>query len=172
MGCAGDRPIHPYRLEGFPGAPIEPMHLPLKPGARWVFEERIGENRGLLEMKLAEKDGGLVLLGTRQGDARIRIVDGFLEVSVGDRGFRPLKLEGHVGDRWSYAGARYTVFGYDEVEVAGGRHRALVVAADRPPVRDLFWFVPHMGWVRIRTERLGNVKRDAFLKEFYPAPVN
>ena len=56
--------------------------------------------------------------------------------------------------------------------MAGAKHRALVVAADRPPVRDLMWFVPRMGWVRIRTERLGAVKRDAFLKEFHPAAEN
>jgi len=172
ISCAGERPIHPYRLEGFPGAPIEPMHLPLEPGARWVFEERVAEGQRELTMTLVERDGELVITGTRQGEAKVKVVDGFLEVSLAGRAFRPLKLEGHVGDRWTFAGARYTVFGYDRLEVAGAPHRALVVAADRPPVRDRTWSVPHLGWVRIRTERLGAVMRDAFLKEFHPASAN
>ncbi|MHC4547959.1 MAG: hypothetical protein ACYTEZ_04210 [Planctomycetota bacterium] len=176
--CAGERPIHPYRLEGFPGAPIEPLRFPLRAGVRWVFEDRVDPERGRLELAIEERDGKLVLVGTKQGEALIQARGGFLEIGFGDRTYRPLKLEGRVGDMWRTKGGwrerstRYTVFGYDEVEVLGKPRRALVVAADRTQLRDLYWFVAEIGWVRIRTESEGRAKRDAYLAEFDPGDAN
>jgi hypothetical protein len=284
-GCAGERPIHPYRLEGFPGAPIEPDLFPLRGGARWVFEDRVDPERGRLELELVEREGRLVLVGTKEGEAVVRIADveadhgterrlvivfgvtvAQIVTAVADHfdlseddllGKRPagprwqatvdlarrialflameltaspageiadqfaaevrddvaevhgriraraeqdgdlartlrrleadltvrkayhvLKLEGKVGDQWRTKGSafkkgtRYTVFGYDTVDVLGKPHRALVVAADRMPVRDLYWFAAGIGWVRIRTENEGRTKRDAFLVEFQPGGAN
>ncbi|MHC4971079.1 MAG: helix-turn-helix domain-containing protein [Planctomycetota bacterium] len=94
------------------------------------------------------------------------------------KAYHVLKLEGKVGDQWRTKGSvvkkgtRYTVFGYDTVEVLGKPHRALVVAADRMPIRDLYWFAAGIGWVRIRTENEGRAKRDAYLVEFEPGGTN
>lgn len=167
--CAGPRPIHPMRLEGFPGAPIEPDLFPLAPGARWVFEE--GERR--LELRLRADGEDIVLEGRKEGRAVVRAGEEFIEILYeGQVVDRPLKLEGKVGDEWRAGEARYTAFGYDEIEVLGEPRRALVVAADRPPVRDLYWFVAGIGWVRIRTERQGRVVRDARLVEFEAGRAN
>jgi len=283
--CAGERPIHPYRLEGFPGAPIEADLFPLRAGARWVFEDRVDPDRGRLELELEEREGRLVLVGTKEGEAVVRVVEleteqgkerrvvivfgigvdqvlsgvaDHFDVSVAEilgtkptsprwqaavelarrvavflateltsapfgeiagrfvgeardtvadarerirvqaekdpglrrtlreleveltvrKAYHVLKLEGKVGDQWHTKGnvvnkgTRYTVFGYDTVEVLGKRHRALVVAADRMPVRDIYWFAAGIGWVRIRTENEGQAKRDAILVEFEPGGAN
>ena len=58
------------------------------------------------------------------------------------------------------------MFGYDEIEVLGKKTEALVVAADRGPVRDLYYFAKDLGWVRLRTERTGKTIRDAKLVAF------
>lgn len=167
--CAGERPIHPMRLEGYPGAPIEPNLFPLSPGARWVFAD--GDRR--LELELREEGGQIVLAGRKEGHATVRAGPEFVEILYeGKVVERPLKLTGRVGDEWKAGGARYTAFGYDETEVLGKTRRALVVAADRPPVRDLYWFVEGIGWARIRTEREGRVVRDARLVEFDPGRAN
>jgi len=283
--CAGERPIHPYRLEGFPGAPIEADLFPLRAGTRWVFEDRVDPERDRLELELEAREGRLVLVGTKEGEAVVRIADVEAEQGperrvtivfgvtveqivdeVADRfdvresdilgeqsagprwqatieharriavflatelmtasreeiaghfvgearattadahdrirrearedpelartlrelqaeltaqkAYHVLKLEGKVGDQWHTKGSiikkgtRYTVFGYDTVDVLGKPHRALVVAADRMPVRDLYWFAAGIGWVRIRTENAGRPKRDAFLVEFEPGDAN
>jgi len=169
--CGIERPVHPFRLEGFPGAPIEPDLFPLRPGTEWVFAERISGAE--LILRLVQTSEGLHLEGARQGGARVRIADGFLEIDyAGALVDRPLKLKGRVGDHWRAGGALYTVFGYDRLMAAGEVRRALVVAADRPPLRDLFWFSPGIGFVRLRTERNGRVIRDALLKSFQPGTVN
>ncbi len=169
-GCVSQRPVHPYRLDGFPGAPIEGDLFPMRGGARWVFRDRLGgADTKPLELALQERNGGLVLEGSRQGGAAVALEDGFLTIRYeGEVVDQPLKLEGHVGDRWAAAGARYTVFGYDRVEVLGKEHRALVVAAERGQTRDLYWFADGVGWIRMRTERQGKALRDAFLEEFRP----
>ena len=283
--CAGERPVHPYRLEGFPGAPIEPDLFPLRAGTRWVFEDRVDADRERLELQLEAREGRLVLVGTQEGEAVVRITEveteqgaerrlvivfgvtveqiidavadhfdvreddvlgkrsagpswqatvelarrisvflameltsasleeiassfvgearaanadahdrirlqakedpelsrtlGRLEAELtAHKTYHVLKLEGKVGDQWHTKGSvvkkgtRYTVFGYDTVDVLGKRRRALVVAADRMPVRDLYWFVAGIGWVRIRTESEGRAKRDAFLVEFERGGAN
>jgi hypothetical protein len=82
---------------------------------------------------------------------------------------RPLRLEGAVGDSWRLGkNVRYTVFGYDRIEVLGEERRALVVACDRDAFRDLYWFAAGIGWVRFRTEHMGAVRRDVRLVEFTP----
>jgi hypothetical protein len=163
-GCAIDRPVHPMRLDGFPGAPIEPGLFPLRDGARWTFAD--GEGRALT-LAIAARDGVHVLTGQTEGEAEIRIHDGFLEVLYeGLLVDRPLKMEGALGDRWEAAGATYTAFGYEEIEVLGETRRALVVAADRGLQRDLYWFARDLGWVRLRTERTGKTIRDARLVAF------
>ncbi len=171
-GCARDRPIHPMRLDGFPGAPIEAGLFPLAPGARWTFRDRLDPARAL-ELSLREEAGTLVLEGTREGGVEVHLNAGFLELRYeGQVVERPLKLEGRVGDAWEAAGARYTAFGYDEVEVLGRRVRALVVAAERRGNRDLYWFARGLGWVRLRTEQQGKVYRDALLESFEPGRPN
>ena len=150
--CAGPRPVHPMRLEGYPGAPIEPGLFPLDPGTRWVFAE--GERR--LELSLRAEGGEILLEGRKEGQAVVRAGPEFVEILFeGQVVDRPLKLEGKVGDEWRAGDARYTAFGYDEIEVLGALRRALVVASDRPPIRDLYWFVADIGWGRIRTEHRG-----------------
>jgi len=169
--CGIERPIHPLRLEGFPGAPIGTDLFPLRPGARWNFVDRLTGKK--LALRLVRTPEGLGLEGARRGGARVRIVDGFLEIDyAGDLVDRPLKLKGRVGDTWRAGGALYTVFGYDRILAAGKLRRALVVAADRPPLRDLYWFAPGIGFARLRTERKGRVVRDARLKSFQPGTVN
>jgi hypothetical protein len=164
--CATEPPVHPFRLEGFPGAPVEPDLFPLRDGTRWTFADAAGRT---LVVSLREEGGRCLLAGQKEGEAEIREHEGFLEILYqGQVVERPLRMGGAAGDRWQAAGATYTVFGYDEVEVPGRRVRALVVAADRPPVRDLYWFAKDMGWVRMRTERNGKALRDARLVGFEP----
>lgn len=165
-GCAWDRPVHPLRLEGFPGAPIEPDLFPLRDGMRWEFEDVKNGGRPLvLELRAAGE--AFELVGSREGAASLRVADGFVEIlRGGELVDRPLKLEGRAGDWWKAAGARCTAFGYDRIPVLGATRRALVVAVERGRVRDLYWFAADMGWVRIRTERDGNAVRDARLKAF------
>jgi hypothetical protein len=154
------------RLEGFPGAPIEPGLFPLRDGARWAFLDEQG--RPLL-LSVRAKDGKYALAGQAEGEAEIREHEGFVEILYeGNLVDRPLKLEGAAGDQWRAAGALYMAFGYEEIEVLGKKTRALVVAADRLPVRDLYWFAKDIGWVRLRTERQGKTVRDAKLVSFEP----
>jgi hypothetical protein len=163
-GCATDRPVHPMRLEGFPGAPIEPGLFPISDGARWTFADEQGKT---LTLSVKARDGTHVLTGQTEGEAEIRVHEGFLEILYqGHLVDRPLKMEGAAGDRWEAAGASYTVFGYEEIEILGRKTRALVVAADRGVQRDLYWFAKDIGWVRLRTERTGHTLRDARLVSF------
>ena len=46
-GCASDRPVNPWRLDGFPGAPIETGLFPLRDGARWTFADAEGKSLAL-----------------------------------------------------------------------------------------------------------------------------
>jgi hypothetical protein len=164
--CVTDRPVNPWRLEGFPGAPIEPGLFPLRDGARWTFADEEGKS---LALSVRAKDGGFVLAGQTEGEAQIREHEGFLEILYeGKLMDRPLKLEGAAGDQWRAAGAVYMVFGYEEIDVLGKKTRALVVAADRLPTRDLYWFAKGLGWVRLRTERNGKTIKDARLVSFDP----
>ncbi len=158
--------MHPFRLEGFPGAPIEPGLFEPKAGARWVFAD--GERELVLE--LTAREGALVLTGGKEGrPVVLRVNEPFVElVFEGQVIDRPFKRSGRVGDRWKVDQARYTVFGYDEIDVLGKTERALVVAIDRDKTRDLYWFAAPYGWVRIRTERQGSVVRDARLTSFEP----
>lgn len=165
-GCRTDPPVHPMRLEGFPGAPIESGLFPLRDGVRWTFADEAGKT---LSLSIRESDGKFALAGQAQGEAEIRVQDGFLEILYEGRLVdRPLKVEGAAGDAWEIPGAKYRAFGYDEIEVLGQPTRALVVAADRPPQRDLYWFAKDIGWVRLRTERNGKPIRDARLVSFEP----
>jgi len=170
-GCASDRPpISPLRFEGFPGAAIEPGLFPLRDGARWTFGDEQGKT---LSLSIEARDGKYVLKGQTEGEAEIRVHDGFLEILYeGKLVDRPLKMEGVAGDRWQAAGATYMAFGYDEIDVLGQKTRALVVAADRPPLRDLYWFAKDLGWVRLRTERTGKTIRDAKLLSFEPGAAH
>jgi hypothetical protein len=169
-GCAIDRPIHPLRLEGFPGEPIAKGLFPLRDGMRWEFADERNDGRELV-LELRAKGDAFELAGAREGSAELRIRDGYLEVlRDGDLVDRPLRLEGKAGDWWKAAGARCTVFGYDRLDVLGETKRALVVAVERGRVRDLYWFAEGMGWVRIRTERDGNAVRDARLRRFDAGP--
>jgi len=164
LGCATDPPVSPLRFEGFPGAPIEPGLFPLRDGTRWTFGDEQGKT---LSLAITAEDGKYVLTGQTQGEAEIRISDGFLEILYeGKLVDRLLKMEGAAGDRWQAAGATYMAFGYEEIDVLGKKTRALVVAADRPPLRDLYWFAKDLGWVRLRTERTGKTIRDAKLLSF------
>ena len=152
------------RLEGFPGAPIEPGLFPLRDGARWTFADAEGKS---LVLSIRRDGDSYLLAGQTEREAGIRVQDGFLEILYeGQVVDRPLKLEGRAGDRWEAAGATYTVFGYERLDVLGTRMRALVVAADRPPVRDLYWFARDVGWVRLRTERNGKTIKDARIVSF------
>jgi len=169
-GCAADRPVHPMRLEGFPGAKIEPGLFPLRDGARWTFADKEGRS---LVLSIRREGDEYLLSGQTEKEAGIRLKDGFLEISYqGQVVDRPLKIEGQAGDRWEAAGAVYTVFGYDEIDVLGTPVRALVVAADRPPIRDLYWFAKDRGWVRLRTERNGRTVKDARLVSFEPGAAD
>ncbi len=175
-GCMSvDPPTHPLRLEGYPGAPIEPGLFPLAPGTRWTFRDKHSGAELVLALEQVPQQapeggaGGLVLTGRSAGLVHVRVADGFLELlHDGDVVERPLKVEGVAGDAWTGAGASYRVFGYDRLEILGQERRALVVAADRGEVRDLFWFARGLGWIRFRTERQGRVIRDAVLVAFSP----
>jgi hypothetical protein len=168
--CAWERPVHPLRLEGYPGAPIEPGLFPLRDGMRWEFaDERNGDRPLVLEIR-ASADG-FDLVGSQEGAASLRVRDGFLEVlRGGELVDRPLKLEGKAGDTWKAKGAQCTVYGYDRIPVLGEERRALVVAVERGRIRDVYWFAQDMGWVRIVTEHEGHAVRDARLRRFDPGP--
>ena len=171
--CVADRPVHPLALEGFPGGPIEAGAFPLRAGMRWTFQDQLDTDEEPLELAIVEEAGKLRLIGTREEAVEIRVEKGHLELLYRGRILeRPLRFEGRIGDTWRGGGARYTAYGYDEIVVMGRRVRALVVAADRPPVRDLYWFAKDMGWIRMRTERSGRTYRDAILSKFDPGRAN
>ena len=169
-GCAWERPVHPLRLEGYPGAPIEPDLFPLRDGMRWEFADERNTGRTLV-LELRAAADGFDLVGAQEGAASIRVRDGFVEVlRDGKLVDRPFKLEGRAGDNWKAAGGRCTVYGYDRIEVLGESRRALVVAVERGRLRDVYWFAQGMGWVRILTEHEGHAVRDARLRRFEPGP--
>ena len=172
--CTFDRPIHPLRLDGFPGAPVEPGMFPLRDGMAWTFEDRIHPDAPPLELRVVREHRRFYLIGTKQEEQlEIAHVDGYLEVRHGDRVVdRPLRFPGKAGDTWLVNQALVTIFGYDDVDVLGEQKRALVVAVDRRQMRDLAWFVKGMGWVRLRTERRGKVVRDARLTAYEPGRMN
>jgi len=173
-GCAVERPIHPLRLEGFPGAPVESGLFPLRDGMSWKFQDRLHPEAPPLLLKLSKQGSHYYLEGTKAGQRlEIAHVDGFLEVRLGEQVVdRPLKYPGKAGDTWQVGTALVTIFGYDELAVLGTKRRALVVAVDRRDYRDIAWFVQGMGWVRLRSERRGQVLRDAGLIEYDPGRMN
>ncbi len=151
-------------LEGYPGAAIEKDLFPLKP-ATWVFQDRLDKAREPLRLTIRRSGDGYVLAGVTQEQADIAERDGYIEIRYKDRIVeRPLKVSGKVGDTWRAGGEGLcTAYGYDRVKVLGKERRALVVAVERGPERNFYWFVAGMGWVRIRTERQGRAIRDALL---------
>jgi len=164
--CHVDRPIHPLRLEGFPGAPVVDNLFPLRDGMAWTFEDRLDPDAEPLVLRLQKRPKQAFTLEGGRGEGKVEIAwkGGFLELRTEGRVFdRILKHPGKAGDTWEVGEAIFTVFGYDDVDVLGEERRALVVAADRRGRRELAWFVPDMGWVRIRTERRGKAVHDAFL---------
>lgn len=165
--CQAPRPVHPFALEGFPGAPIEPGLFEPEIGMRWEFAD--GDRTLVLE--IVESDGKPALVGGKtERPVAIHTEGEFVELRFEGRVVdRPFRRTGKVGDMWKAGDARYTVFGYDEVDVMGRPTRALVVAADRGDTRDLYWFAAGTGWVRIRTERHGAIVRDARLSSFRSA---
>ena len=173
VACGAARPIHPLRLEGFPGAPIEGDLFPLRHGERWVFRDRLAPKRPVV-LELRRAEDVWTLTGADGGAATVRLRAGWLELEFESGVVRPLKLTGRVGDTWAppAGGAACTVFGYDRVRVLGREVRALVVAVDQLRERNLYWYASGMGWVRIRTETDGKVTRDAFLEEYAPGSVN
>jgi hypothetical protein len=161
------------KLEGFPGAPIEPDLFPFRDGAVWVFQDRLNSQRPPLRLEVHRRQDHWILTGTTEEEAILRVKEGFVELEhKGQVIGRPYKLAGYVGDTWSAPGATYTVFGYDTVEVMGEKKRALVVAVDRPPSRDLHWYAAGYGWVRLRTEKQGRAVRDGWLVEYVPGTTN
>jgi len=172
-GCRYERPIHPYRLEGWPGAPIEGDLFPLCKGRLWVFRDRLAEDGPELRLELEEEAGRWVLRGRTSGEVELRLTPDYLEIWQGGRLVeRPLPRKGRVAYSWKAVSGRAFVFGYDRIEVLGEERRALVVAIDRHETRDLIWFVDGMGWVRFRTERSGSPVRDATLVEYLPGSPN
>jgi hypothetical protein len=203
--CGIDRPVHPMRLKGFPGAPIEEGLFELRDGATWSFQDRLDPDSPPLRLSVEKRDEGYVLKGMResgagtrvrrgdweyeiQPEAGIAIREGFLELELtvvarragsreeeGQRQtmrLRPLKLRGKVGDTWQSGQDTCIAFGYDDLPVLGQRRRALVVAVERGPERNLQWFAKGIGWVRIRTERRGQVVRDALLVDHEPGSAD
>ena len=173
-GCNIDRPIHPLRLDGFPGAPVEEGLFPLRPGMTWTFRDRLNPDAPPLLLKLVKERRRFYLEGSKAGERlEIGYVDGFLEVKKdGAVVDRPLKYPAKAGDTWEVNKALVTIFGYDELDVLGEERRALVVAVDRRQFRDIGWFVKGMGWVRLRTERRGQVIRDAVLIAYEPGRIH
>ena len=172
-GCRYERPVHPYRLEGWPGAPIEGDLFPLRDGARWVFRDRVDAGRPELALELGRSGERWILRGRAQGEVELRKDGGYLEVWEGGRlRERPLPLAGKVGDSWKATSGRAFAFGYDRIDVLGEPRRALVVAIDRKETRDLIWFADGLGWVRFRTERSGKAVRDAVLVGHEPGAPN
>jgi hypothetical protein len=203
--CGIERPVHPMRLDGFPGAPIEEGLFELRDGASWTFRDRLDPEGSPLRLSIERRDGGYVLKGMREAgagtrirkggweyeilpEAGIAIRNGYLELDLtviarprdaGPKGgreqtlkLRPLKLQGLVGDSWPSGGDACTAFGYDDLRVLGERRRALVVATERGPERNLQWFAKGVGWARIRTERNGKVVRDALLVSHEPGSTD
>ncbi|MEM8886052.1 MAG: hypothetical protein AAGD14_18450, partial [Planctomycetota bacterium] len=173
--CHVERPIHPLRLDGFPGDPVVENLFPLRDGMSWTFEDKLAPDTPPL--KLTVRSVGInsyVLEGGRAAD-RIEIAwnGEFLELSrEGQLIDRILKYPGRAGETWVVNQAIFTIFGYDTVEILGERRRALVVAADRRQMREIGWFVPDMGWVRIRTERRGRALHDTYLVAYEPGRMN
>jgi len=167
-GCATQRPIHPFRLEGFPGAPIEPGLFELVDGATWVLRDELNPSAEPIRFELTRSGDEYRLHGATDEEARIQIRDGFLEILYGGKVARPLKLTGKVGDTWTASGARCMAYGYDRLDVLGREVRALVVAVERKEQRVLYWFSAGLGVVRVRTERLGHAVQDARLVEHHP----
>jgi hypothetical protein len=153
-------------LDGFPGAPVVDYLFPLRDGMSWAFEDRLDPSAPRVELSLRRKPlGGFVLVGARAAEeVEIAWKEGFLELRHEGRLVdRILKYPARAGETWVVNQAIFTIFGYDELEVLGRKRRALVVAADRRRMREIGWFVPDMGWVRIRTERRGRPIHDTFL---------
>ena len=173
-GCHVDRPIHPLRLDGFPGAAVEPGLFPLRDGMSWTFQDRLDPDANPLLLRVIRKGRRYFLEGSKEGERlEIAHVDGYLEVRHDERVVdRPLKYPGKAGETWLVNTALVTIFGYDDIDVLGTQRRALVVAVDRREARDLAWFVRDMGWVRLRTERRGKVLRDAHLVAYEPGRMN
>ena len=184
-GCSKyERPIHPMRMEGFPGAPVEPDLFPLREKMVWRFRDRLAPDEPLLELEVRADGSGHVLTDPTKEQARIALVQRdsavdtllrgvFLEIRRKGRVVRPLKLSGRVGETWPGGGkTRCMAFGYDRIDVLGKPRRALVVGIDRLPGRELYWFVREMGWVRIRKERDGRVIHDLVLESFQSSPAN
>jgi len=175
-GCAAlERPISPWRLEGFPGAPIEPGLFPLRHGTAWEFRDRLDPAGPTLRLELVREGEDLVLRGGEGRTAGVSVSeeDGYLTLSRhGQVVDRPLAIAGKVGDSWPSGPRRATAFGYDRVFLLGREMRALVVAVDgmegSARARSLYWFARDLGWVRIRTEREGRVTKDAHLVAFTP----
>jgi hypothetical protein len=174
-GCKVDRPIHPLRLEGFPGEAVVSDLFPLRDGMSWTFQDRLNPDADPLVFTVKKKGLNTYVLdgGANTGPLELAWEDGFLEFRRdGEALDRILKFPGNAGDTWVINDAIFTIFGYDEIEVLGEKKRALVVAADRRRIRELGWFVPGMGWVRIRTERRGKVLHDATLIRHDPGRMN
>ena len=173
--CGVNRPIHPLRLEGFPGAEVVDNLFPLRDGMSWTFQDRLDPSARPLVLKL-KRDlfRRYHLEGARRADqVEIAWNEGFLELSrEGKLIDRILRFPSKAGETWIVNEAIFTVFGYDEIEILGEQRRALVVAADRRQMREIAWFVPDMGWVRIRTERRGRAIHDAFLVAYEPGRMN
>jgi len=171
--CATDPPIHPMRLDDFPGAPIEGDLFPLRDGMEWIFEDRAAEAPTEVRLRLTKREGAYFLSGTKRAEAQVRFQGVFLEILEGRVPVaRPLKVAGKTGDTWMFNKMRATVFGYDTIEVLGERRRALVTAVERGRTRDLYWWVDGIGWARLRNEQVGCVVRDAYLVEFRPGSAN
>ncbi len=177
--CQGppERPIHPWKLEGFPGAPIEGDLFPLRNGATWAFRDRLEPSKGEETWTLLRSQDGWLLKGFEGGDATLGLIGYYLEIRRdGKLVDRPLRLHGKAGDSWTAAGAYCLVMGYDRLQVLGEQRRALVVGVERKQDgrrnRDLYWFVDGIGWVRVRRERDGHVVRDAQLIRFEPGSAD
>ena len=172
------------RMEGFPGAPVEPDLFPLRDRLVWKFRDRLAPDQPPLLLEVRAEGDGYVLTDPTKEQARIGIVEHqsalnpllngtFLEISRNGRIVRPLKLSGRVGDSWPGGGkTRGMLFGYDRIDVLGESRRAMVVGLDRLPGREIYWFVRNMGWVRIRRERDGRVVHDMVLESFESSPAN
>ena len=174
-GCHVDRPIHPLRLEGFPGEPVVANLFPLRDGMSWTFQDRLNPEAAPLVFTVQKKGLNTYYLdgGANTGPLELAWSGGFLELRrEGVALDRILKYPGKAGETWVINEAIFTIFGYDTISVLGEEKRALVVAADRRPLRELGWFVPDMGWVRIRTERRGKVLHDAVLIRHDPGRTN
>ncbi|MGQ0613592.1 MAG: hypothetical protein ACT4PV_07650 [Planctomycetaceae bacterium] len=176
--CASlERPISPWRLDGFPGASIETGLFPIEAGIAWEFRDRLEAGAPPLRLNLVREGELLLLRGGEGGSAGVEVSaeQGYLTLSLQGRVVdRPLALAGSVGDSWDSGPRRATAFGYDRLRVLGREVRALVVAVDgiegTARVRSLYWFARDLGWVRIRTEREGRAIKDAILVAFTPAP--